>query len=95
MGGILLSSLLRLQDLGNLVLFISDDFCTEVLGLSWLGGLSKVVISDSEKLRVFFSASSNFLVELTMSESLPNVETIRIDGGSVLGATAWSALRSC
>ena len=37
-------------------------------------------MSDSEKLRVLFSEDSNFLTEFTISESLPKVDTTRIDG---------------
>ena len=37
-------------------------------------------MSDSEKLRVLVKEDSNFLTELTMSESLPKVDTTRIEG---------------
>lgn len=37
-------------------------------------------MSDSEKLRVLVREDSNFLTELTMSESLPKVDTTRIEG---------------
>jgi hypothetical protein len=37
-------------------------------------------IFDSEKLRVLFSEDPNFLMEFTMPESLPKVDTTPIDG---------------
>ena len=50
-------------------------------------------MSDSEKLRVLVKEDSNFLTELTMSESLPNVDTTRIEGVA-LGSSGVLTLRS-
>ena len=44
-------------------------------------------MSDSEKLRVLDNDVSNFLTELTMSASLPKVETILIDGAGHFSST--------
>ena len=50
-------------------------------------------MSDSEKLRVLVKEDSNFLTELTMSESLPNVDTTRIEGAA-LGSSGALTFRS-
>ena len=50
-------------------------------------------MSDSEKLRVLVKEDSNFLTELTMSESLPNVDTTRIEGVA-LGSSGTLTRRS-
>ena len=55
---------------------------------SWSG------ISDSEKLLVLFNACPNFLTDPTRSESLPNVETTRIDGVAQLVSLGLCPFRS-
>ena len=50
--------------------------------------------SDSEKLLVLIRADSNFFTDPTMSESLPNVDTTRIDGAVLLFSWLFRTFRS-
>ena len=51
-------------------------------------------MSDSEKLLILFKADSNFLTDPTMSKSLSNVDTTRIDGFTHLVSIGFFPLRS-